>query len=273
MGKWGGDIEGGANLDLKDKDHYEVATSPETFTAIHKFINNDNDDQLLIFNRPKTVLIAGKAVLLGSNEPMQKATVAIYKLNAKNGARLSQEPFIVLKTDTTGRWGTLVTDKKSFWEFELIPASVNQRAISYFFEPFTQSNSYVYLRGFPQEGMISTMLGTIPADDKQSAVVIYSSSKAMIAGRDSVTINGIPVSSATLTPAPKTIISSFIFDDGDGKTSGNMLKQYSLAPFLSGADIYLPVSKNKGHIIYYNGRKLIVPAISSKERILLAVFN
>ena len=95
----------------------------------------------------------------------------------------------------------------------------------------------------------------------------------MIAGRDSVTVNGIPISSTVLTPASKTIISSFIFDEGDSTTSGKAIKQFSAAPFMGGVDIYLPVSKKGVNKIFYNGRELILPASSSKERIMLAVFN
>lgn len=276
MGKWGGDIEGAANIDLKDKDHYEVATSYDTWSAMYLFFQDEDITESMppaMVAIPDVYAISGKAVQLGSNEPIQNATVAIYKLNSANGTRLSKEPFNIFRTDATGHWGTLQTDDKTYYEFELTNANESQRPVSYFFEPFTQSDSYVYLRGFPQGGMVSAMLGAIPVDEQQSVIAIYSAFKAMIAGRDSVTVNGIPVSSATLTPASKTVISSFIFDDGDGKTSGNMLKQYSLAPFLGGVDIYLPVNKNKGHTIYYNGRKLALPAISAKERILLAVFN
>ncbi|MBK8141123.1 MAG: hypothetical protein IPK57_08925 [Chitinophagaceae bacterium] len=66
----------------------------------------------------------------------------------------------------------------------------------------------MYLRGFPQGNMIGMMLGSLPAKDDQSAIVVYSANKAMIAGRDNVTVNGTPISSLVLTPASKTIISS-----------------------------------------------------------------
>jgi hypothetical protein len=273
MGKMGGEVEGANNHDLKDKDHYEVATSPETFYSIYRFINDENNKQLITFKKGESMLISGNAVLLGSNEPMQRAEVAIFEINKKNGARLNREPLMVLQTDSKGRWGTLLADPNAQYEFELIPAGEKGKTISYFFEPFTQTNNNVYLRGFPQSGIISLMLGNLPAKEDQSVIVIYSSTKAMIAGRDSVTVNGVPVSSALLTPASKTVISSFVYDDGDGKTSGTLLKQYKSAPFIGGVDISLPLKRKKGNTIYYNGRILILPAVSSKEKVLLAVFN
>ena len=215
--------------------------------------------------------ISGKAVLLGDNEPVLNGLVNIYRLNAKTGTRLSLKPDAIFTINEKGHWGAFTATKKTYYEFELTTDEKSQRTISYFFEPFTQSNRYVYLRGFPQGNMIGMMLGSLPAKDDQSAIVVYSANKAMIAGRDSVTVNGIPVSSVTLTPANKTIISSFIFDDG--KTTGKGLKQFSAAPFIGGVDISLPVNKKSGNTIYFNGRKLVLPSVPSKGRILLAVFN
>ncbi|MBL7748942.1 MAG: hypothetical protein JNM19_16000, partial [Chitinophagaceae bacterium] len=244
----------------------------ESFRAIYEFLNDGNKetDDYVIFEKS---LISGKAVLLGDNTPMKNATVLVHKLNDRNGARLSKEPFMVFKTSNKGEWGTFIADRKSRYEIELVPADSSQRTISYYFEPFSEPNSYVYLRGFPKGNMVASMLGNLPAKKEQSLIIVYSSQKAVIAGRDSLSVNNIPLSSATLTPASKTIISTFIYDDGDGKTSGMPLKQFSVTPFLSGVDINLPAMKNGTHTIYYNGRKLVLPAKSSKERILLAVFN
>lgn len=272
MGNLGGEVEGAVNIDLKDKDHYEVATSLETFRAIHEFLNEGNKetDAYVIVEKS---LISGKAVLLGDNTPMKNARVLVYKLNDKSGARLSKEPLVVFKTSNKGEWGTFVADRKSRYEIELVPGDSSQRTISYFFESFQEPNSNVYLRGFPRGNMIASMLGDLPAKKEQSLIIVYSSQKAVIAGRDSLAVNDVPLSSAILTPASKTIISTFIFDDGDGKTSGIPLKQFSATPFLSGVDVNLPARKNGTHTIYYNGRTLVLPAKSSKERILLAVFN
>lgn len=272
IGTAAGDVEGAVNLDLKDKDHYEVATCEETFTSLYQFFN---DGRLPVMGkgRSKSIKISGRAVLLGDNEPIRNGIISVYKLNAKTGRRLSITPEAILTFNSKGYWGAFSAKKKCYYEFELTTDENSQRTISYFFEPFTATNRYVYLRGFPQGNMIGMMLGNLPAKEDQSVIVLYSANKAMIAGRDSVTVNGTPVSSAALTPASKTIISSFIFDDGDGKTSGSGLKQFSAAPFIGGVDIYLPVNNKKGNTVYYNGRKLVLPSAPSKERILLAVFN
>jgi hypothetical protein len=271
-GTGAGDVEGAVNLDLKDKDHYEVATSEETFKAMYAFLQGGAQP---VFKNVKGTAsyIEGKAVELGSNEALVNARVEFYITDKKSGKRKRAKPYQSFTTDENGNWGPFWADTLLHYEAVLIPAEPSARRISYFFEPFKIFNTQVYLRGFPQDNMIAMMLGSLPAKNDQSAIVVYSASKAMIAGRDSVTVNGIPVSSPGLTPAGKTIISSFIFDDGDGKTSGNGLKQFRATPFIGGVDVSLPVKKKKRNKLYYNGRKLVLPAVPSADRILLAVFH
>lgn len=271
-GSMGGAVEGAVNLDLVNKDHYEVATSLETFDAILRFVNEAEDKPDTIANPVEPVQISGKAVYLGDNLPMSGAQVNIYRVDG-NGRRYTREAGARFKAGGDGRWGPFTAAAKTSYEIELVPANSGERVISYFFEPFTETDRYVYLRGFPKSNMISKMLGNLPVKEEQSALVIYSSTKAMIAGRDSVTVNGITVSSPALTPASKTVISSFIFDDGDGLSSGNLLKQFAVAPFIGGVDIHLPAGQNRVHTIYYNNRWLYLPAVPSSERVLLAVFR
>lgn len=271
-GSSAGDVDGAVNLNLKDKDHYEVATSQETFSAIYAFLHKGANPVMRNLKNA-AVYISGKAVELGTNEPLVNARVELYVVHKKNGKRKYPKSPFVFTTDEQGNWGPFLADTLLYYELELIPNNSSARKISYFFEPFTLFNIHIYLRGFPQGGMVAMMTGSLPEKDDQSAIVVYSANKAMITGRDSVTVNGVPVSSPALTPASKTIISSFIFDDGDGKTSGKGLKQFSTAPFIGGVDISLPANHKRGNTIYYNGRKLVLPAAPSKERILLAVFN
>jgi hypothetical protein len=273
MGTRGGDIEGAKNIDLKDKDHYEVATCMETFRAIYSFINNGKDIRLPELRPFEEVYIGGKAVYLGDNTSMNRSIVNIYAVDEKNGHREPRKGTATYYIDEQGNWGPFLIRTNQHYEIELVPADSKERKISYFFEPFKKEDRHIYLRGFPQGNMISMMLGSIPSTEEQSVLVIYSSQKAMIAGRDSVTVNGISISSEELTPASKTVISSFIYEDGDGVSSGQMIKQLKMAPFIGGVDISLPVSSKEVNTVYYNGRVLHLPSVSSKQKILLAVFN
>jgi hypothetical protein len=117
------------------------------------------------------------------------------------------------------------------------------------------------------------LLGQVPEREDQSALVIYSAASAMIGGRDSVTVNGISVCSATLTPASKTAITSFIYEDGDGVSTGRTIKQFTATPFISGIDLLLEAGENKLLRLRYNSQQLTLRARPSKERVLLAVFR
>lgn len=277
MGTAGGPVDGASNLDLKDKDHYEVATSLQTFSAIYAFLHvqdSKDGETVTITTQSYPFSISGKAVYLGDNSPMQHAAVNLYMLDARTGRRKGIEPERPFFTDKDGNWGPYKnTDKHERYELELVPADKSHRTVSYFFEPFTTADNHIYLRGFPQGNAIATMIGNIPMQENQSAIVIYSATRAMIAGRDSVTVNGIPVSTSRLTPASKTVISAFLFDDGDGKSSGEPLKQFGTLPFLAGIDISLLANNNESHMIYFNGRTMVLPGAPSKDRIMIVVFN
>ena len=265
-------VEGAFNLALEEQDHYQVATSDTSIKSMLQFFTGKQ--MFLPSIKPgRKVTLSGKALILGDNIAMSDAVINIYPINKKNGQRKQSDQPIRLQTDQVGAWGPVTLRAGIPYEMELMPAGANKRIISYFFPSFDYSNPLVYLRGFPEDGRMTFLLGKIPAVETQSTLVVYSAAQAMVGGRDSVTVNGLPICSPTLTPASKTAITSFLFDDGDAINSGKALKQFSNVPFIGGVDMVLPANANKGIHMYYNGQQLTLPARPSKERILLAVFK
>lgn len=230
-GNSAGPTEGASNLALTEEDHYQVATGEASLKAMLQFFNRDKKDFIPIGNGRK-VSIAGKAVLLGDNQPMSGAQINIYPLKKNNGARKKAGAITGLTVADAGGWGPVIVKPGNPYEVELIPADSSKRKISYFFPAFNHSDPLVYLRGIPEGNRMMAMLGTLPEKDDQSILVVYSATGAMIGGRDSVTVNGSPVCSPALTPASKTVISSFIFDDGDSNSSGKVLRQFNSLPLL-----------------------------------------
>lgn len=271
-GNSAGPTEGASNLALTEEDHYQVATGEASLKAMLQFFN-PNQDTLFIPSVEKQVSISGRAVLLGDNQPMSGARIHIYPLNKRNGKRKIGTAFTELSVSSTGTWGPVTLQSTTTYEIELTPSDTNKRKISYFFHSFRHSDPLVYLRGIPEGNRMMAMLGTLPEKEDQSLLVLYSATGAMIGGRDSVTVNGIPVCSPNLTPAAKTVISSFIFDDGDGKSSGQSLKQFNSIPFIGGVDLNLAAGKNKKIEIYFNEKMIRIPASVSKERISLVVLK
>lgn len=279
--KTGGDIAGATNIALKDADHMQVATSEETFIYLYKFFNNNQSPSTIKISRPesnKYVSLSGKAVTLGENKPLSLDSFNVYIFNPQTGKR----EFINRNANNNGAYtgwtkfskdgtfGFNITTGSSF-EFEVQPKG--GRKIYYFFEPLQQTNQAVYLRAFPSTGVIAGVLNQIPKDSNQTVLVIFSSNNAIIAGRDSLVIDSIPLSTPLLAPASKTMIAGFLFDDGDGKTSVQPLKNFGGFPFLGSADIFIPADKNGTMRIYYNGRTMVLPRRPSSDGVMIAVFQ
>ena len=272
-GNGAGPIEGATNIALTEEDHYQVATSNSALSAMLNFLQPENKTIPFAAQHTDHATIAGRAVLLGDNMPMNAATITIYLLDKKTGARKRTVEAVQLKTSDSGQWGPAIVRTGHPYEIELVPADTSKKKISYFFSSFNYDDPLVYLRGFPEGSRMSALLGKIPEKEDQSVLVIYSATAALIGGRDSVTVNDFAVCSPTLTPASRTVITSFVFDDGDGISSGKALKQYASAPFIGGVDRMLVAGKRKVHHIYFNGKTLRLPAAPSSERILLAVLK
>ncbi len=271
----GVDVAGATNIALPGKDHYEVATSEETFKAMFQFFNQLEPKLTNAKQKTKEPIdVSGRAVTLGDNKPLANATIQVYRYDATKGKRIDVQPYQTMITDTAGFWkGLSFGNSNTATEFVLIPdTTTKMRTIHYYFEPFTNNNPMLYLRGLPNTGMAGMMLRVLPKDTIQSALAIFSANKAVIHGKDSLTVNNINLSSAELSPASKTAIAHFLMDDGDKQTSGNPLFVFKQFPFMNGVDVFLPAG-NKNITIYFNGRTMSLPSRKSSDGVMVAVFN
>ncbi|MBX9784547.1 MAG: alpha/beta fold hydrolase [Chitinophagaceae bacterium] len=280
--KTGGDIAGATNIMLTNADHMQVATSEETFVHLYQFFNNNQrpkTTKIISPHNPNSyVTLSGKGVTLGENNPLSLDSFNVYIFNPATGKRNLIERNVRSKGAYTG-WTKFAKDgsfgfaitTKSYFEFEVRPK--NGRKIYYFFEPLKRTDKAVYLRAFPSAGMIAGVLNQIPKDEKQTVLVIFSSNNAIIAGKDTSAIDSIPLSTPLLAPASKTMIAAFLFDDGDGKTSVQPLKNFGGFPFLGSADVFIPADANGTMRIYYNGRTMVLPRRPSSDGVMIAVFQ
>lgn len=280
--KTGGDIPGAVNIVLQNADHMQVATSEETFVHLYKFLNGNQSPKTTKVISPdnlsRSVGLSGKGVTLGENNPLSLDSFNVYIFDPATGKRKLIEKNKTSNGAYTG-WTRFAKDgsfgfnvnTKSYFEFEVRP--INGRTIHYFFEPLLRTDKAVYLRAFPSTGMIAGVLSQVPKDEKQTVLVIFSSNNAIIAGRDSLAIDSIPLSTPQLAPASKTMIATFVFDDGDGVSSKQTLKTFGGLPFLGSADLFIPADKNGTMRIYYNGRTMVLPRKPSVEGVMIAVFQ
>jgi hypothetical protein len=152
----------------------------------------------------------------------------------------------------------------------------NDRPIHYFRQGFTRSNYQVYLRTFPPAtSLAGLLLSSIPKNDNQTVVSIFSANQAVLYQRDQLAIDNFNLSTEAYAKPERTAIAFFLYDDGDGQTSGNSHPAFNLSPaFLTGVDYFIPTTTPKFLTITFNGKSLAVPNFKSEtEGVIVAVFD
>lgn len=271
----GGSIcQGAQNIDIADKDHYQIATCKESALHMYAFFQNKTAAEVpLNFSSKKqtTYTIQGKVCSLGDNIPDSGASITIYEWDAKEGKRKSS----VFETaaNHSGHWGPFAAKAGVSYEFVVHPFIKTKRPVHYFMQPFTANDPLVYLRTLPASGMAAMLLSALPKKTDECALAIFISNGAVINGRDQLFINEVELSTEELSPEKKTAIAHFIYDDGDKISSGKALGMFKMMPFMNGADVLLSANDTTPVNIQYNGKMMKVPRIKSSEGIMVAVLR
>lgn len=268
----GGDIEGAINRMLPGLDHYQVATHPDAFREVYRFLN-DSMPRLRPTIARTSVPIGGRAVFFGDNKPAPEARIELFYTDATTGQRSSEQPAAHTQADAQGRWR--LENVRANTPVELVLwASENARAVHYFFAGFEQPHSLIYLRALPTGGsLVGMLLASLPDTSAQSIISIYLSHQAVQADRDTLTVNGLTLSTLTLAPPEKTAISFFLFDEnGNGQTDGTPLNRFARFPFLTGADVFFPPADGLPVEIYFNGQRQRIRKIPSDQGVQVVVF-
>lgn len=269
----GADIPGAQNVQLAGQDHYQVATSEEAFTAMYTFFRGMPPASATIApdgNRN----VQGRALSLGENIPLEGATVNVHPLDAATGFRTSAQPAHSFVTDARGYWGDFNALPNTYYEFEVLP--LTGRKLHYYREPFIASDRLVYLRSLPGSGSIAgILLGSLPADDAQAVVTVFTANQAVINGRDDMRANGTELSTPEFASEENTTIAFFLYDgNNDGQTNGNAVGLFGNFPFLSGIDVFFPAAQPESIELTFAGRTMRVRNWpSAAEGVTIAVFN
>ncbi len=270
-------ITGATNVELANQDHYQVATSAEAFEAMYKFFNGGQAPATTAITvQGAEIKVSGKALTLGENSPHANATVKIFEVNPATGARLSASPNWTLTTNTEGLWGPQTITANTKYEFEIVSGVANDRVIHYYREGFIHNNPLVYLRTIPASGLAGTLLSGLPKDDGQSVLALFTASQATVAGRDSLHVNNVELSTAAITPASKTVIAMFLYDDNNNQqTDLSQPFLFSIvSQFLTARDMFFSTSPASAIPLRFNGRTLHVPNLkSNSEGVIVAVFD
>lgn len=270
----GGDIPGAINLNLVDKDHYEVATSLETFVAMYDFFYGTMPN-LDYFDDSPMMEISGKVLSFGENLPAVGAHLEIYELDSETGFRISDAPQFDLRAGNNGFWGPIDVKRDTHYEFLVYTNGLGDRPVHYYREPFNFPNPTVIIRNYPPTPSLGTLfLSGIPNGNDFATVAFFGASQAAINGRDILKLNGELLSTPQLTAAEQTIIAMFCYDRGDQISSYNSDAAFSAFPFLNGADVFIPTETPQTVSMEFNGRSINMRNWKSKDDgVSVAVFN
>lgn len=274
----GGDIPGAENVTLTAEDHYAVATSAASFSAIYGFLRGGatpaTDDPTGASGADGTVEISGRVLVLGDNTPDEGSEIRIFALDAATGARLDDTPEATYTVGSEARFGPFSADTSVRYEFLVTSPRAGARPVRYFHRPFVTDDALLYLRTLPTSGLPGALLGQIPFDDSHSVVVVYSARGALLAGRDSLMLDGEEVATDAIAAPEDTTIALFVYDEmGDGQNGGSTAA-FEAFPFLAGLDRFLAPEPARPLPIALNGVELPIPRRpSGTEGASIVVFD
>lgn len=272
----GADIPGAENERFTNLDHYEIATGAGPFEAMYRFFNEGEAPMSTEITPEAMVQLAGRVVALGANDPLNMARVRIYEVDPETGRPLRDTPDADLLTNADGHWGPWEGEAGIPYMFHVVSANPSDRPLFYFREGFVRSNPLVYLRTFPPPGnLINLLFAGIPSDDNQTVLAIFAANQSVLSGRDALTVDGFDLATSQYANASRTTIAYFLYDGGDGQTSGNIHATFNFFPtFLVGLDYYIPTEPEASVRLEFNGRSLVVPNLKSgSEGVVIAVFD
>ncbi len=255
-----GEITGTTNAKIPGIDHYSVATSAPSFAALWQFFGDGTPPQVTDVRPDDTLTLHGKALTLGENVPEAGGLLTIWPLDAAGNHRDAQ-PAFTATLGADGHFGPFTAELGVSYAFVVKSATAGKPPITYFRPPFTRSDALVYLRTLPSaDSLAGTLLAVVPFDDKATVLIVFSASRAILTGVDSLTVDGSELATPDLASAKHTAIAFFVFDaDSNGKSDGTPVALFQSFAFLSGVDQFLTPTGPTPIAVTLNGQTLHVP--------------
>jgi hypothetical protein len=253
--------EGAKHVVLEKPDHIAVATGTEAFEHVFAFFNDGKKPRALEIKPQDDINVGGFAKTFGPNKPESGATVAVYEVAAETGRRVSDQPMARLVVREDGGWGPFKAKAGQHYEFFLTPQG-SGRPVHFYREPFTRTDLLVYLKTRDDKSEPgATIARELHPSDDSSILVVSQLNGAIIAGKDSLKVNGTELATPEIAPEKGTKVGFFLFDaNGNKKTDATLPKSTTWTrPFLTAADVYIPTDKPQSVKLEFNGRVLNVP--------------
>jgi pimeloyl-ACP methyl ester carboxylesterase len=270
-----GAFPGVTNVLLAGQDHYEVATSPESFDAMWRFLHDGAAPATTAIAPQQRITLAGKAVALGDNTPVAGGRVEIWETDPATGARRG-EPRATFLTKPDGAWGPFEARRDTTYEFRVVGAGEDALPVHYYREPFQRSNDLVYLRTLPADpgSLVGSFLSGIRWDDAHSVIVLFGANRAFHAATDPARVGDVALPMEVLATDARTTIALFAFDDGDRQSTAAPVDGFGFGVFLAGSDVFVPATAPAAVPLEVGGRTLVVRNWpSATEGATIAVFE
>jgi hypothetical protein len=241
------EIVGATNVTLANQTHVQAATSPEAFVEMYKFFTG---------RRPLTsailpqlfgpIELAGRAVIFPQNVGVDGATLEIWKVNPRTGAREGKKPKAVYTIDSTGNWGPFHAAMGQSYEFNIVRDGESPHP--FYFEPFIRSDYLIRLNTSPEPGG-GTSAHMDRSPDHVNLIIGRNKEiwgdQANSADNDVLKVNGVNLVNADIFKSvPFTAIKLFAFVyDADSDEVSHLdapIPFYAGMTFFTGIDDYVP---------------------------------
>ena len=191
---------------------------------------------------PTLVKIAGRAVLFPQNAGVQDATLEIWEVDGRTGARLGSKPRAVYTLSGDGSFGPFDANGDRHYEFAILRPG--QYTHHFYFEPFPRSDYLIRLNTEEQ----GTGIGNFLDFSARQSDLIITRYKELWGDQDGqndvLTINGTNVVNAATCPINKRVNAIFAFDKGaDGISDVSVpIPLFFALPFITGVDLFIPAA-------------------------------
>jgi pimeloyl-ACP methyl ester carboxylesterase len=237
-------IGGAANAHFPDKGHTEVATAAETFALMYEhFTGSPPATTDVVPEPPGRVTLAGRATIFPENVGVGDATVEMWEVDPDTGERIGNRPRATTPLDDDGAFGPFRAHGAKYYEFAIVRSG--QSVHHFYVLPQPRSNHFLRLQtSHPGEGIAQF----IETGDVHSALTISRNREwwgDQGDGSDVLRIDGVDVVNPASSPRRAVNIGVFVFDrfsDGQSDPAAATWFPFSVLPFLTAVDLYLPAS-------------------------------
>jgi pimeloyl-ACP methyl ester carboxylesterase len=253
--------EGAQHAVLEKPDHVGAATGTESFEHVFAFFNGGQAPKSLDVRPQEPIAVGGFAKIFGPNTPLNGAALEIYEVAADTGRRMHDRANAKFAVRNDGSWGPFRAKPGQHYEFCLTVTGA-KRPVHYYRAPYERTDLLVYLKARDTKAPATAQLEkALNVSDDSSTMVVSQLNGAIVAGRDSLKVNGVEVATDKIAPERGTKVGFYLFDANQNKKTDATLPDGPMwnMPFITAADVYVPTAKPETITFEFNGHVLHVP--------------